>query len=405
MNKLVDELLKEYNFLNVIKNFSVYEYIYKIKTLINNDEKYKNISFEDVMSFTLEKIIKDNELNYVDYSLGVLLNRENLVRYGIYAAKSVYNYIGHPDSSFIANEVIKEATSWLKNKETKFTKYNNSDFRKYLHEANNYEIPFKTAIKLRYIATNKVKSKLYQESIGSIACDAAKTHYFYEDDEFACRTDIIKYGINLYKEQIKENEYLLSEIKINNEVKSLKKDPILINNCKYLDKFTIDHWVDIINDQPILINYCNKIDEFDDYNWYKMLIKNPILIDKLDYNLVGEAKRDLLAKNPSLIKELSINNINKKDLEKLTINSKEYYFEFIKKYIKQYRDKDFLTDMIIKHSYLIKLYDKNNLWKDIDLTKAINNNEKLEKIYTKRDLWKYVDFNKLTNFKEYGILK
>lgn len=394
--------------------------IYNFKKIIN----YNNISDLDIKKFFNEQIANDNIniLRFIDTLLGLTLDKDNCYKYNEYAVKNLEDvYTNYYDDDLI-DTILRsgfdsDVASMYYKDENIDEDEDEDEYEDKKHVGINEE-EVETIVNgaINAYAIKSANKEDFREFTYSIADDlscAAGASYgmknIRNNEHWKDKMKIIlKYGIDLFNQKLKKDEKINNK-EINKEVELLKKDHSLIKDCKYLNNFSIGQWADIIINQPKLIEYCNKIDEFDDYYWVEILKHQPKLIDKCNKNLIPTAMIDLLIDQPSLsqklIKKLNINNLKEKDLEKLIFNFKEYHIEFMEKYIEKYNNKDFLTDIIVKYLDLKEFYDKNDLWKDIDLSKAINNNKKLKEVYTKNDLWKYVDFTKLDKFNEYSILK
>ena len=133
--------------------------------------------------------------------------------------------------------------------------------------------------------------------------------------------------------------------------------------------------------QPQLAKYCSKFDEFTQYEWSILLLKHPELIEYYgNRNILKRSdKINLLLEHSRLIGKLHIKGIDV-NFVRILYNSREHNANLMNIYIKKYKDKEVLTNMI-------------GIYPD------------LKKFYTKKDLWKYVDFNQLSNNLEYSILK
>ena len=195
---------------------------------------------------------------------------------------------------------------------------------------------------------------------------------------------------------ISKQPQLIDELKINLKkldnddwVEILKKQPQLIDKCDSIENFTVYNWSKILSKQSKLIAYCNKLDEISIYDWYVIILYHPEILNNSKILDIFNKKTttlnitNILIKHHCLIEKLIIKeNIFEflSERKKLLYNSKKYHNEFMKKYIKYYKDSEILTNMI-------------GIYPD------------LKDLYTEKNLWKYVDFNQLTDNLEYSILK
>ena len=370
-------LFDKCNIIDKFESYNLYDILSNQPLLINKCKKIyknKNTLFDFILNSKEDLNIDDfNSLNYLDFDINAI---------SISSWLDIFKY--NPDLIKICPIVDKINKSYNEYKGNVIDLVSKQINFKYLlpsiDKISNYHLSILIANQLELIEDLNIDFKKFNENEWTIIlskqpqlinkCDKLKELSI--SDWYTILTNQPK--LIDYCNKIDEfNSYIWYFI--------LRHQPKLIDYCNKIDEFSSYDWCLILKEQPKLIDYCDKIDEFKGNYWYELLMKQPQLINECkNINIIKRMhKIQLLNKYPNLIEKIHLNNINNNCVE-ILYNSREHHLRLMKRYIKKYKDKNILTNMI-------------GIYPD------------LKDLYTKNNLWQYVDFSKLTDNLEYSILK